>query len=451
MNDVVEVGVDQRTAPLAVRERIAVPGARVPEVLRALAAEPFVAEAMLVSTCNRTEAYVVAREPDAAPLLLAALRRHLPAAPAEDDPAWAARRGEDATLHLLRVAAGLESAILGETEVLGQVREAHRVASEAGTVGPVLDRLARSALHAGKRVRTDTPIARGALSHGQAAYEVARRVFGGLRHRTVLVVGAGEMARLAATAIAALEGGTFVVANRTREHGEALAAGLPSSTVASLDDVPSRLAEAHVAVFAGGDAPLSKAQVEAAVARRRDPLLLLDYGVPRLVDPRATDVPGVFLWDLEAVEALVAKSLAARREAVPAAEALVHEELAGLRAWARTLRAVPAIRSLHAWAEDVRRGELAQLPADTPSSTRAAVEEITRRLVERLLRRPAARVRRGVEEGDPALPTPDHLRNLFGLPEGEGPSDTDPGLPPSPPPRPAAPDAPPSGAGTGLA
>jgi glutamyl-tRNA reductase len=426
--DVVEVGIDQRSAPLPVRERVAVPSARFAEVLRGLAAEPWVGEALLVSTCNRTEAYVVARDPDAPALLLAAVRRLLPAAPAEDDPAWTARRGEDAALHLLRVAAGLESAILGETEVQGQLKEAHRRAQEARTLGPVLDRLTRAALHAGKRARAETPLSRGALSHGQASYEVARQVFGGLKHRTVLVVGAGEMAALAATAIAALPGGTFVVANRTRERAEALAAGLAGSTVVPLSEVPARLAEAHVAIFAGGEDPLTKAQVEAAVVRRRDPLLLLDYGVPRLVDPRATEVVGVFLYDLEAIEALMARSLAARREAVPAAEAVLAEEMADLRAWSRTLRAVPAIRSLHSWAEEVRRGELAQLPPETPPATRAAVEEITRRLVERLLRRPAARVRRGVEEGDPALPTPDHLRNVFGLFEEEAPE------PPAPPP-----------------
>jgi glutamyl-tRNA reductase len=436
--DVVEVGIDQRTAPLPVRERVAVAPARVGEVLGALAAEPWVVEALLVSTCNRTEAYVVARDPDAPALLLSAIRRILPAAPPEDDPAWSARRGEEAALHLLRVAAGLESSILGETEVQGQVKEAHRIAREAKTLGPVLDRVARAALHGGKRVRDETLLSRGAVSHGQASYEVARQVFGGLKHRTVLVVGAGEMARLAAAAIAALPGGTFVVANRTRERAEALAAGLPGATVVALPEVPERLAEAHVAIFAGGEDPLTKAQVEAAAARRRDPLLLLDYGVPRLVDPRTTDVPGVFLYDLEAIESLMSRSLAARREAVPAAEAVLAEEMADLRAWSRTLRAVPAIRSLHSWAEEVRRGELSQLPPDTPPATRAAVEDITRRLVERLLRRPAARVRQGVEEGDPALPTPDHLRNVFGLFEEDVPAPR----PRTPGPAPAGPEAP---------
>lgn len=413
--DIVEVGVDPRTAPLPVRERVALPYDRFVPFLRALAEERWLSEALLVSTCNRTEVYVVSPEPAAAELLLAAITRLVPAAPPAEEDCWAKRLGEEAALHLMRVASGLESQILGETEVLGQVKEAHRLGREAGTVGPMLDRLAQSALHAGKRSRTETPLSRGAISHGQASYEVARQVFGGLKQRSVLVVGAGEMATLAATAIAALPGGTFVVANRTRENAERLAATLPSATVTGLDDVPARLSTAHVAIFAGGHDPVTRAQVETAVHRRRDPLLVLDYGVPRLVDPEVAKVPGVFLYDLEAVEALTAKSLASRREAIPAVEAILGEELATFRGWVRTRKAAPLIRSLTSWAEEVRKGEVAQLPADTPPETRATVEEVTKRLVERLLRRPTARVRQGVEKNDPALPTPDHLRNLFGL------------------------------------
>ena len=431
MEGLVQVGIDHHSAPLAVREKVAFPAERVPTFMAAVVAEPWARECLLLSTCNRTEAYVVSDEADAAGLLRAALRRAAPEGPREEEGVWLSRVGELAAEHLFRVAAGLESAILGETEIQGQVKEAHRVAQESRALGPVLDRLVTAALHAGKRARTDTALSRGAVSHGQAASDVARRLFGGLKHRRVLVVGAGDMARRAALALAALPGGTYVVANRSPERAALLAAELEAAVPAGLEDVGAHLAQAHVAVFAGGEGALDRAACEAAVAKRRDPLLLLDYGVPRCVDPAVTDIPGVFLYDLEAIEALMAKSLAGRREAVPAVEAILAEELNGFRAWARTRRAVPAIRSLNEWAEALRRAELDRLPRNASPETRAAVDEATRRLVERLLRRPAARVRQGVERQDPALPTPDHLKNVFGLdvtlgaegaePEGELP------------------------------
>lgn len=431
--DLLQLGLDHHTASLAVREHAAVSADHLPALLAGLRQEPWVAEALVVSTCNRTEAYVVSADPDAPALLPRALHRLLPDAPDEASGVWVRRVGEDAARHLFRVATGLESAILGETEVQGQVKEALRAALDARAAGPVLDRLASLALRAGKRVRTETPLCRGAVSHGQAAFEVTRQIFGGLKHRTVLVVGAGEMATRAATALAALPGGIFLVANRTRETAEHLASTLPEAKVLSLEEVPARLSEAHVAVFAGAGDGLTKAHAQAAAARRRDPLLLLDYGVPRCVDPSVVDIPGVFLYDLEAIEALLAKSLAGRREAVPAAEALLDEEFSAFLAWHRTLEAVPAIRSLHAWADEIRRVELERLPADTPQALREAVESLTHRIVERILRRPAARVRQGVEERDPALPTPDHLRNVFGLFDEASPAEKPTGLVPSPP------------------
>src|SRR5688572_22735107 len=171
-----------------------VPLDRLPAFLAALASEPWLSEVLVVSTCNRTEAYAVSNDPEAPTLLVAALRRALPEAPPDDSGAWARRTGEDAALHLLRVAAGVESAVIGETEIQGQVRDAHRAALEARAAGAVLDRLASVALRAGKRARTETRLSRGVLSHAQVACDVTRRVFGDLERRVVLVVGAGEMA-----------------------------------------------------------------------------------------------------------------------------------------------------------------------------------------------------------------------------------------------------------------
>lgn len=331
--DLVQIGIDHHTASLDVRERVAISSDAITRITASLAAEPWLTEALILSTCNRTEAYAVTDAPDGPALVLATVRRLLPGAPA-DDGVYVRRLGEAAAEHLLRVAAGLESVILGESEIQGQVRDAHRVALEAHAAGPVLDRLASCALRVGKRTRTETGLGLGAISHGHAAYEAVRRVFGGLERRTVLVVGAGEMATLAAKSLTALEGGRYVIANRSREAADALALLLPSSSVVSLDEVGEHLRHAHVALFAGGPDAVSKEAWAAALERRRDPLLVLDFGVPRCVDPAVGGTPGVFLHDLEAIERWVNDALKARREAVPAAESIVAAELSEFRACA---------------------------------------------------------------------------------------------------------------------
>src|SRR5262245_25256449 len=291
MDALVQVGIDHHVAPLAVRERVALAGDPLRAVLGALRAEGWAEEALLISTCNRTELYVVSTVPDAPSLAIAALRRASPEAPPEEGGPWLTRVGEVAAEHLVRVASGLESAILGETEIQGQVREAHQVAREAAALGPMLDRLASTALRAGKRVRTDTAISRGVVSHGQAALEVARRIFGGAKGREVLVVGAGEMATQVATSLATLPEARVVIANRTVENAERLAARLPSARVAPLDAIPAALSTAHVAAFAGGEGALRREALEEAIRHRRDPLLVFDYGVPRCVDAAIAQVP----------------------------------------------------------------------------------------------------------------------------------------------------------------
>ena len=413
--DIVQIGLDHHTAPLDVREHLAIPTDHLGDVVRAFAAEAWLTEVLVLSTCNRTEVYAVTEAPDGTSLALATLRRLLPGAPGEDIGAYAKRIGEAAAGHLCRVAAGLESSILGESEIQGQLKEAHRAGLAARAVGPVLDRLAAAALRAGKRTRTETGLGRGAISHGHAAYEAVRRVFGGLEKRTVLVVGAGEMATLAAKSLTALEGGRYVVANRSLDAARRLCDLLPNALAVPLDDAARHLGDAHVAIFAGGADVIPKDRFAEALARRRETILVLDFGVPRCVDPAIGRIPGVFLHDLEAIERWVNEALKVRRDAIPAAEAIVAEELGEFKAWCRTQRAAPAIRSLHSWAEHIRAEELARLPADAPPALRAAVEELTKRIVDRILRPPTARVRKGVEHEDPTLPTPEALANVFGL------------------------------------
>jgi glutamyl-tRNA reductase len=415
--DLHQVGVDAHVAPLEVRERLAVPLERAGALARVVKEAVGASEVLVLSTCNRTEVLVAASAPDAAERTLRALLAAVPGAPAPDLGCYAQRSGEAAARHVFRLAAGLESAILGETEIQGQLRDAHAACAAAGAAGPLLDRLVRGAVHAGKRARSETGISSGGLSHGGAAAQVARRVFGRLSEREVLVVGAGHVATQTARALADLGGGRFAIANRTAARAEELAATLPNATVVDPSEIGARLATAHVVVLAADAAPLTAAETQRAIARRRDPLLVLDLCVPRQAEPAVGDLPGVFLYDLESLEALVATALAARREAVPRVEAIVDEEFARFRDWMRGHGALPAIRSLNEWAEEVRRAEMAALAPDLSPEARAAVEALTKRLVQRLLGRPAARVVEGARAADPRLPTAEHLKSLFGLGE----------------------------------
>ncbi len=421
--DLYVIGIDHHVAPLEVRECLSVPKDGVARILQQIADEAWADEALLLATCNRTELYVVTARPDGAELGMAALARVFQGADRLDGTLFRMREGETAARHLFRVAAGLESAILGETEIQGQVRAALETALGAGTAGRVIDRLARSALRAGKRARAETRVSSGGVSHGHAAARVAQRIFGSVEGRDVLVIGAGDMARQTAMAMAAQGRGRFVVSNRTRENAEQLAAQLPSAEVVGLDAVPDRIARTHVVVLAGGATPLDRATVSRALTRRREPLLVVDLCVPRLAEEAIGDLPGVFLYHLDALEELVAGSLAERREAVPDVETILAQEFADFRGWYRTLGALPAIQSMQAWAEEVRQVELSYLPADVNGDVRKAVEKLTKRLVQKLLARPTARVVQGMAKDDPDMPTPDHLRALFGL--GEAPPRTE--------------------------
>ncbi len=418
------VGIDHHLAPLDVREEVAQSAEDALRIARAIEAEGWVGEAAFLSTCNRTELYVVSEEPDGADLVLGAWLRHVPGAPPPSSGYYRRERGTAAALHLLRVASGLESAIVGETEIQGQVRSAHERGLEAGTLGAILDRLFQVALRCGRRARAETGISAGGVSHGSAAADVVRRIFDSLHDRDVLIVGAGQIAAQAARAVADLGVGRFVIANRTEAHAHDLAEELAISTgrkveVRGLDDLEAALSEAHVAVLATGAAPLAADAIARAVEPRREPLLLIDLGVPRCVAAEAAEVRGVFLYDLESLEQLVAGALAARREAIPAVEALLREELDEFSTWLKGRGAMPTLRSLHDWAESIRAAEMRWLPEDADAETREAVDRITRRLVQRLLGRATARVVKGTGSEDPDLPTAEDLKSLFGLEEGE--------------------------------
>jgi len=312
-----------------------------------------------------------------------------------------------AATHLFRVAAGLDSLVPGEGEILGQVRDAY----EAARPGPLLDRVFRQALHVGKRVRTDTAIGESPASVSSAAAALAQQVFGELEGRRVLCVGAGRIGELAAANLASRGATIAFVANRSPEAAHELAVRFGADAL-SLDELPERLGEVDV-VLASTSAPDVVVRASDVPQRRRSPLFFIDIAVPRDVDPAVHELEGCYLYDIDDLEAVVAETLAGRRVEAARAEQLVAEEAERFRTWQASLDVVPAIASLRARAEEIRIAELAKL-GGLPEHERRTVESVTAQILNKLLHLPTVRMKQAAAaaEGDAYA---DAVRHLFGL------------------------------------
>jgi len=409
------VGLSHRVAPVELRERVALAGERAADLVRALAGES--GEAVCLSTCNRTELYVVG--PDAEERAVGALAGI--AALGEDDLRGVAYRLDDeaAALHLFRVAAGLDSMVPGEGEILGQVRSAY----EAGVTGPLLDRLFRQALHAGKRVRSQTAIGESPASVPSAAAALAEQLFGELAGCSVLLVGAGKIGELAARAVAARGARLALVANRSPEKAADVARRFGAEPI-SLDGLAAALAYVDVVVSstsAPGYVLERDAVTRALAARKGRPLFLIDIAVPRDLDPAIHDLDGCYLYDIDDLEAVVADSLVGRLKEASRAEAIVVDEAEGFREWLASRGVVPEIASLRARAEEIRAGELDRARgtlARLSERERLAVESLTSQIVNKLLHLPTVRMKEAAAgaEGASYAHT---VRHLFGLGEEE--------------------------------
>jgi glutamyl-tRNA reductase len=402
---VVLVGVSHHAAPIELRERAALDLTRAGELARRLAGEN--GEAVCLSTCNRTELYLAAESPEDAE---ARAEATLLALESELGPALYRLRDEAAALHLFRVAAGLDSMVPGEGEILGQVRSAQRT----GATGPILDRLFRQALHAGKKARTQTAIAESPASVSSAAAALAEQVFGDLRGCSVLVVGAGKVGELAVRTFVARGATISFVANRTVERARDVAQPVGAEGI-SLDRVLEELAHADVLLSSTG-APgwiLRRDQVEGTVpARKGRPLFLIDLGVPRDLEPSIHELDGCYLYDIDDLEAVVSDTLAGRRREAERAEAIVAEEADRFREWRASRDVVPAIASLRARAEEIRAAELRR--AKLSGSERRAAESVTAAVLNKLLHLPTIRMKEAAAAAD-GLIYADAVRHLFGL------------------------------------
>lgn len=404
------VGVSHHRAALELRERVAL-GLDEGRLMAASLAE-HAGEAVCLSTCNRTELYLA--HADAVDAGVDARARLLEREP-ELEGALYRLHDEAAALHLFRVAAGLDSLVPGEGEILGQVRTAF----ENGTTGPILDRLFRQALHAGRKVRAQTAIGESPSSVSAAAAALAQQVFGDLRGRRILLVGAGKISEQAARNLLSRGAEIAFVANRSSVRAEELAGRFGAAAVA-LEAIEAELAAADVLVAStsASELVLRREQVERTLrARRGRPLLLVDLAVPRDLDPEIGRLDGCYLYDIDDLESVVADTLAGRRREAEAAEALVAEEAEQFRAWQASLEVVPAIASLRALAEDIRRRELERAEARLGRLTEAerrAVEAVTAQIVNKLLHLPTVRMKEAAAAADGVLYA-DAVRHLFGL------------------------------------
>lgn len=412
------VGTSHHHAPVELRERLAFDvDAAGPLAIRLAAGED---EAVALATCNRVCLYLASRDVTGArERAMAELGLLSGLDEAELQPALYVKTDLEAATHLFRVAAGLDSLVPGESQVLGQVRAAFEAADRNGAAGPVLHRLFRHALHVGKRVRHETAIAENPASVSSAAAGLAARVFDDLRRRTVLLVGAGKMAELAAANLLTRGVGALVVVNRSLERA-ALLAERYGGRAAALADLEQELVDADVVIASTGarGLVLTAPQVERALRRRRGrPVFFIDIAVPRDLDPAINELDGCYLYDIDDLERVVAASVAGRREEGARAEAIVREEAEAFDAWQRSLDVIPAITGLRRRAEEIRIAELARARARlTGLSPRelTAVESLTAQIVNKLLHAPTVRLKEAAAAPDGAERA-DALRYLFDL------------------------------------
>ncbi len=459
------IGVDFRTAPVGVREQLALSPAQALRLLHTIAAERMFAEAAVLSTCNRTEFYFVAphREPKSLHHLLGHVAAIKGTPPVVDHTVFFHHAGEAAAEHLFRVAASLESQVVGEHEIMGQVKDAYRLACEARTAGFLVHKLMHWAFRAGKRALSETALGQGTASVSQAAVNLARQIFQTLAGKTALLVGAGQTAELAAQALVRAGVTRLIVANRTVANAQQLADrfiewhrqeakaapptldGKPikcpalikllancqlkqylqpppapplSATAVGLDAIPQAIAQADLVISSTGapEPVLTHASLGAVLAKGGRPLLMIDIAVPRDIDQRLGDLDNVFLYNIDGLESLVAANLERRRLEIPRAEAIVADEVRAFGDWLASLGVVPTIKLLEQRFTAVQQAQIERYQGQFPASHRQQLQEFARALCGKILHDPISFLRTANgSEGEVDLSAVSTLRQIFKL------------------------------------
>ena len=423
------VGISHHTAPLEVRERFVFDPEHARALMRGFMRDELTSESVLLSTCNRSELYYVAEE-DTDPvrdIFISELAVRAQVSPNEAEQFVYAQRERDVVHHLFRVTSSLDSMILGEPQIQGQVRSAfelaNELAGEARTAGPILTRLFESALATGGRVRAHTELGSGSASIPTAAVELARKIFGHLRGRTAAVVGSGEMSRLALECLHS-EGVTeATVVSRTQERARDMAEQMKARASAH-ENMPQLLKEVDLVITATA-APhpvITRELAERALPRgRRRPLLIVDIALPRDVEASVGDINNVFLYNIDDLQQVVEATIERRRAQVPAAEKIIADAADDFWTWYRSLEVVPLIRELRAQAEDIRQREVEKAlrsMGELSESDAAAVDALTRQILAKVLHRPTVRLKEAASNGR-ERDIMRMMRYLLGLDEGE--------------------------------
>ncbi|HEY0517453.1 MAG TPA: glutamyl-tRNA reductase [Solirubrobacteraceae bacterium] len=432
MSELLALGISHKTAPVALRERLAFTEEEAAQFAQTATATDEVREAVVISTCNRTEVYLVVGDAVRAEGdVLGLLARRASIRPTELAEAIYSPRNCDAARQLYRVTAGLESMIVGEAEIQGQVRRAHEAAMRAGTTGPLTNRLFAAALTTGKRVRSETTIGASRVSVPSIAVDLARSVLGDLERRHVVVLGAGETSELTAHALAEQGAGTIFLANRHADRALSLARRFGGQVV-GLEELPDQLLQADI-VLSSTSSPhpiVGRDELELVMDERAGrPLLCIDIAVPRDIDPACAELEGVTLYDIDDLQAVVARSISERELQAPRAQEIVEEEIHRFARWLGQLDALPTVAALRDHGERIVEQVLQENSARWQTASPrdvARVQEIARAVMNRLLHEPTIRLRsldgNRSESGAGGHASLELVRELFGLRDEEAPS-----------------------------
>jgi glutamyl-tRNA reductase len=423
LSEILALGVSHKTAPLELRERLSLTEGRAVAALRELTEGATITEAAAISTCNRTELYLVVSDPvEAESEALGVLTRKADIPPTELLGHLYSLRGVDAARHLLRVTAGLDSMIVGEAEIQGQVKRAYELALVEGGTGPILNRLFRGALAAGGRARNETAISERGVSIPSVAVEVALRSLGDLTERKVLMIGAGGTAELVGRALVARGVDTVFVANRHHDRALGLAQRFDGEAI-RFENLPEMLTEVDLVVSTTNSPHhiIERDGLEQVMAEREArPLLLIDIAVPRDIEPGCREVAGVTVYDIDDVQQIVERNTGARQAEATRAERIIETELDRFERWLASLAVVPTITALRDRGDEVVRRVLAENEnrwENLGEADRARVELMAKAIASRILHEPTRRIRRAAGHDD-AYQYVSAMRELFGLDVG---------------------------------
>ena len=424
---IVIVGLSHKTAPVEIREKLAFAPTAMERPLRQMLELATITEGLIVSTCNRVELCAVTKEPDAA---IAELRRFLTEyheiSTEEINENLFDYQGEEAIRHLFRVSSSLDSMVLGEPQILGQIKTAYGYAAEFKTAGLILNRFLHKAFSVAKRVRTETAIASNAVSVSFAAVELARKIFDRLDNKGVMIIGAGEMCELAARHFVSNGISKVLVTNRTFERAEKLAAEFDGKAV-PFDSFADHLAEVDIVMTSTG-APnfiLGKRQMEEVLKRRKNrPMFLIDIAVPRDIDPKVNDISNTYLYDVDDLQGVVQANLKERQKEAGKAEAIVEQEIGQFHQWLGNLEVKPTVIALRRKFEEIRQQELDKTLGnlkDLTDKQRKSIEAMAGAIINKILHKPTA-VLKNSQNDTSGEDYVDAVRTLFDLP---APSDDD--------------------------